>query len=98
MTDAISRAGALTPTVAQPAKKRVDDAPGAPAPVAVSRDDQLALSAMAQKVMAEPGFDADKVESIKKAIAEGNYPLDSRRIAESFAALERMISDNSAGR
>lgn len=97
MTDAISRAGALTPAVAQPAKKRVDDAPGAPAR-AVARDDQLDLSAMAQRVMAEPGFDAEKVESIKKALAEGNYPLDARRMAESFAKLEGMISDTSAER
>ena len=36
-------------------------------------------------------FDEAKVESIKRAIKEGNYPLDSRRIAESFLSLESLI-------
>ena len=38
-----------------------------------------------------PDFDADKVERIKQAIRDGNYPLDSRRIAESFVALEKLV-------
>jgi len=36
-------------------------------------------------------FDREKVESIKQAIAEGRYALDSRRIAESFYSLERSL-------
>jgi negative regulator of flagellin synthesis FlgM len=43
--------------------------------------------------MAEPDFDRVKVESIKKAIQDGQYPLNPRRIAESFQALEQMISE-----
>jgi negative regulator of flagellin synthesis FlgM len=53
----------------------------------------LILSDAAKKAMDEPGFDRAKVESIKKAIQDGQYPLDSRRIAESFMAIERMIRD-----
>ena len=34
-----------------------------------------------------------RVEAIKQAIAQGQYPLDSRRIAESFVAIERMIRE-----
>ena len=34
---------------------------------------------------------AGKLEEIKQAIEEGRYPVDSRRLAESFAALERMV-------
>ena len=49
------------------------------------------MSNVAQKAMAEPDFDRVKVESIKQAISEGNYPLDVKRIAESFVAIERMI-------
>jgi negative regulator of flagellin synthesis FlgM len=41
--------------------------------------------------MAAPEFDAAKVESIRQAITEGRYPLDAKRIAESFMALEAMI-------
>jgi len=31
------------------------------------------------------------VESIKKAIREGNYPIDPKRIAQNFVSLEKMI-------
>ena len=33
-------------------------------------------------------------EKIKAAIQEGNYPIDAKKVAESFAALEGMISSN----
>lgn len=56
-----------------------------------SEEEALTLSDTARRTMAEQGFERAKVESIKKAIQEGRYPLDSRRIAESFVALERMI-------
>jgi len=38
-----------------------------------------------------PDFDRAKVESIKQSIANGQYPLNPRRIAESFVGLEQMI-------
>lgn len=53
--------------------------------------DEVALTNVAQKVASNPDFDQQKVDRIKKAIEEGNYPLDSRRIAESMLALERLI-------
>ena len=34
---------------------------------------------------------AEKVAKIKAAIEQGNYPIDARKVAESFASLERMI-------
>lgn len=55
--------------------------------------DTVALSNISQKAMAEPDFDRAKVEAIKQAISQGQYPLDSRRIAESFVAIERMIRE-----
>ena len=58
---------------------------------AAPKDDQLVLSEVAQRAMAEPGFDRAKVESIKQAIQDGSYPMNSRRIAESFAAMEKLI-------
>jgi len=39
----------------------------------------------------EPNFDRKKVDSIRQAIRDGQYPLDPRRIAESFLAIEQMI-------
>ena len=55
--------------------------------------DQLHLSNVTKRLSDEPGFDRAKVESIKKAIKDGMYPLDPRRIAESFHAIEQMISE-----
>ena len=73
------------------------DKAAAPAPAPSSppegrRTDSVQMSNVAQKAMAEPDFDRVKVESIKQAISEGNYPLDVKRIAESFVAIERMIN------
>ena len=59
--------------------------------VPARQDDEVQLSDVAKQLMREPEFDRAKVEAIKTAIAQGQYPLDSRRIAESFVALERMI-------
>ena len=36
-------------------------------------------------------FDEAKVQEMRKAIESGTFPLDARRIAENFAALEQLI-------
>jgi negative regulator of flagellin synthesis FlgM len=64
-------------------------APSAHAPGA----DELQLSNVASRAMAEPDFDRVKVESIKQAIQDGQYPLNPRKIAESFHAIEQMIRE-----
>ena len=55
--------------------------------------DEVKLSAVAQKAMQEPEFDRAKVEAIKVAIQKGQYPIDTRRIAENFMAIEKMINE-----
>ncbi len=62
----------------------------APAPPA---DDQVELSAVARQAPGETSFDRVKVDAIKQAIQNGQYPLDARRMAESFLALEQMIRE-----
>ncbi len=64
---------------------------GKPAKAAAPRADELVLSDIAQKAMGEPAFDRNKVEAIKQALKEGNYPLNARRIAESFVSMEKLI-------
>jgi negative regulator of flagellin synthesis FlgM len=54
-------------------------------------EDRNEVGEATRQAMASPEFDAAKVESIRRAISEGRYPLDPRRIAESFVALEMMI-------
>lgn len=61
------------------------------AKAAAPRADELVLSDVAQKAMAEPAFDRSKVEAIKQALKDGNYPLNARRIAESFVSMENLI-------
>ena len=57
-----------------------------------SQADDVQLSDVARQATAqEPSFDQAKVAAIKRAIQQGQYPLDVRRIAESFVALEKMI-------
>jgi negative regulator of flagellin synthesis FlgM len=54
--------------------------------------DELVLSKTAESALANAEFDAAKVAQIKAAIEEGNYPIDAKKVAESFASLEKMIS------
>jgi negative regulator of flagellin synthesis FlgM len=62
-------------------------APAASAPGA----DTVNLSQISQRVKDAPDFDRAKVESIKAALRDGSYPINPRRIAENFVALEKMI-------
>jgi negative regulator of flagellin synthesis FlgM len=80
-TDRKSATPAPTSDVAAPKA-----APGAGA-------DSVQLSNVSAKAMNESDFDRVKVEEIKQAIKDGQYPLNPRRIAESFHALEQMISE-----
>ena len=60
--------------------------------------DEVFLSDVAKKALTtERPFDAKKVEAIKQAIEEGSYPLDSRKIAESFIAMESLIGNVKRG-
>lgn len=56
-----------------------------------SNNDELVLSEATEKAMANAEFDAAKVARIKEAIEQGNYPIDAKKVAESFASLEQMI-------
>lgn len=104
MTNPISQYGRLADSVLRSAAEKTqkksaptgEKAEAEPAPTTSAArpgPDVLSLSNVAQKAMSEPEFDRNKVESIKQAIQQGQYPLDARRIAESFVAIERMIRD-----
>lgn len=65
---------------------RDDDAPRSQA-----TGDVVELSEPMKAELKRSEFDQEKVERIKNAIAEGNYPIDGKRVAESFAAIEKLI-------
>ncbi len=97
MTDPISNYGRQNAlenakTVSNKTERRlvtVSDAGVAPKK---AESDRVELSALAQAAQSEPAFDRDKVENIRKAIQDGQYAVDPKRIAEQFLAIERMIS------
>ena len=66
------------------------EAKAAPAP-APQNADTVNLSNVTQRAKDTPDFDRVKVEAIKTALREGSYPINPRRIAENFVALEKMI-------
>jgi len=66
------------------------EAKAAPAP-APQNADTVNLSNVTQRAKDAPDFDRVKVEAIKTALREGSYPINPRRIAENFVALEKMI-------
>jgi len=49
------------------------------------------LSDAVKRAEEKAAFDEVKVRQLKQAIESGNYPLDSRKMAESFADLERLL-------
>lgn len=53
--------------------------------------DRVELSAEATQELDRAGFDAEKVERIKQALADGNYPVDAGRIAEGFREFEKLL-------
>jgi negative regulator of flagellin synthesis FlgM len=53
--------------------------------------DRVELSEGVKSASTEAVFDADRVAELRQAIADGQYPLDAKRIAESFASIERLL-------
>lgn len=49
------------------------------------------LSDAVRRAEEKAAFDDVKVRQLKQAIENGNYPLDSRKMAESFVKLERLL-------
>lgn len=97
MTDPISNLGRTAVQVNAGADKVKGNKAESAASVAVEKppaqpsSDEFILSEAAESALADAEFDATKVALIKEAIQEGNYPLNAKRIAESFMSLERMI-------
>jgi negative regulator of flagellin synthesis FlgM len=68
-----------------------------PAPAAPASDDQLKLtdSALALQEAARPGdtaaVDPQRVEQVRKALADGSYKIDAGRIADRMLAFEQQL-------
>lgn len=75
----------------KPTAPKSDSATETKAPAKTQGSDSVNLSNVKDRIDAQPDFDRSKVESIKAALQQGNYPVNPRRIAENFVALENMI-------
>jgi|TARA_B110000879_G_scaffold209326_1_gene296758 negative regulator of flagellin synthesis FlgM len=98
MTDGISKLGRSAVEMNSSADKLKNNKAAADATAdktspasSAPANDEVILSKAAESAMATGDFDAAKVAQIKQALAEGSYPLDERRIAESFVAIETML-------
>jgi negative regulator of flagellin synthesis FlgM len=56
-----------------------------------SADSTVELSADLKNEIAAVSFDSKKVDQIKQSLENGNYPLDDKKIAESFIPLEKLL-------
>ena len=61
--------------------------------VALTQEANEALKAT-ELFQKSPVVDESKIANIKKALSEGNYPLDSKRTAKNMMALESLLSDS----
>lgn len=94
MTDSISQLGksATPPSVsAEKPKQPAPETQATETPKTEAKADQFVLSTEAEKELANAEFDEVLVSRVKTAIAEGNYPVDAKKVAEKFVALESMI-------
>ena len=97
MTDTISgtnqRSAGITPKKAIDSEIRqsTKDVEGDTPMDVKSTDSSVELSAKLKDEIASVGFDSKKVSQIKQSIEQGNYPLDDRKIADSFIPLEKLL-------
>ena len=84
------------------ATKTGTDGPKTTAQTSV-KDDSVAITALTQNIRkafestsAVSSIDIDRVAAVKKALADGNYPINAERIAEKLIQFEKfMPQDNS---
>lgn len=96
MADPISGVGGRGPQAlrlaeAESKKNAEADRAAKSAGASTPAQDSVELSEGVRSASTEAVFDADRVAELRQAIAEGQYPLDPKKIAESFASIERLL-------
>ena len=96
MTDPISGVSAKALSAIKPEQKKDDELRSANvesqnAAAARQISDEVQLSDETVVALKRAGFDEEKVAQIKQALADGNYPLDPKRIAEGFTEIEKLL-------
>jgi negative regulator of flagellin synthesis FlgM len=95
MTDPISGVGAKALSAIKPEQKKDEQVRSAGSEPQDVQDrqvsDEVQLSDETVVELRRAGFDEEKVAQIKKALADGNYPLDPKRIAQGFTEIEKLL-------
>ncbi len=96
MTDPISGVGAKALSAIKPEQKKDEpvnstDAESQDMQVTQQPADQVQLSNETVFELNRAGFDEQKVAQIKQALADGNYPLNPKRIAQGFTEIEKLL-------
>jgi flagellar biosynthesis anti-sigma factor FlgM len=97
MTDTISgesqrAASVMAKQAITPNNKQGSDSPQVTTNSMVKGEDSsVELSAKLKSEIATVSFDSKKVDQIKQSIEQGSYPLDNRKMAESFIPLEKLL-------
>lgn len=98
-TGNVSKSSAIS--TAKVSRTQEIDAKEQPAPAGATRQsDAVSITAQSEEMLAASqlskgleGVDLEKIERIKAALNEGNYPLDSERTAKNMIELEGLLSD-----
>lgn len=91
----IGRTNSPTP-IKTPAKAGVDGEKKV-AVTNTEKDDSVALTTTTQEIKKTFGassassVDIDRVNSIKKALADGNYPINSEKVAKKLIQFEKLM-------
>ena len=97
MTDTISgesqrAASVMAKQAINPNNKQGSDSPQVTATSMVKGgDSSVELSSKLKNEIAAVSFDSKKVDQIKQSIEQGSYPVDNRKMAESFIPLEKLL-------
>jgi len=96
MTDPISSVGGKALSAIKPEQNKDKPVKSAESDaqttsVAPKASDEVKLSDETVVELKRAGFDEEKVAQIKQALADGNYPLDPKRIAQGFTDIEKLL-------
>jgi len=96
MTDPISGIGGKALSAIKPEQKKDEPVNSAESDAQITSatpmaSDEVKLSDETVVELKRAGFDEGKVAQIKQALADGNYPIDPKRIAQGFTDIEKLL-------
>ena len=96
MTDPISGIGGKALSAIKPEQKKDEPVHSAESDAQITSatpmaSDEVKLSDETVVELKRAGFDEGKVAQIKQALADGNYPIDPKRIAQGFTDIEKLL-------